>query len=150
MRISLFHENDSGFTMIETIAVLMLIGIIAAVAISKSMSANSYSLVSEAEILKTYLRFAQLKAMSDVVPTWGIAVGGSSYTLQKNGATASINLPGEGSATHAFPSGVSATEAQTVAFNNWGNPGTTTISITLTGGSDNATVTVTKNTGFVQ
>jgi MSHA pilin protein MshC len=137
------HNRDSGFTMIEVIAVLVILGVIAAVAVSKVSSISAYNVFSEAEILKTNLRFAQIKAMGDVSP-WGINIGSSAYTLTPSGT----NLPGESSSTHTFPGGVTATP-QTITFDTWGSPGAGTLIITLTRGTDTATITVTKNTGFI-
>ena len=152
MRISLRHNNVSGFTIIELIAVLAIIGIVAVVVIAKAIDTSAYSAVSEAEILKANLRFAQVKSMGDVSPdTWGINVSSSSYTLTCIGANCPWpipNLPGGNSATHTF-GGVTASPSTNITFDNWGSPGTTTFTITLTGGSQAQTVTVTKNTGFI-
>ena len=138
-----------GFTIIEVIAVLVIIGIISAVLISRVSSTDVYTLTSEVETLKTNLRYAQLRAMSDNV-SWGITYTSSSCTLQKNGAPAPSNLPNEDSATHAFQSGVSITSgAGTVSFDEWGSPGASDISITLSTGTDYRTITVTQNTGFI-
>lgn len=145
----LHRAHASGFTMIEVIAVLVVVGIVAAVIVSRGISTTSYSVSSESEILKTHLRFAQIKALSGVSPnTWGINIGASSYTLVNNyGATA--KLPGEDAATHSFvAAGVTAT-AVNVTFDDWGSPGVSAITTTLTGGSDTKTVTVTQNTGFI-
>lgn len=138
---------NSGFTIIEVITVLIMVGIIGAVVLSRFTSTATYSVVSEAEILKNHLRFAQLKAMQDL-NSWGINVTSDRYTLQYNGANSTTNLPGESGPTHTFQR-VSAATAQTVTFDIWGSPGTANKTITLTSGSDTASITVTKNTGFI-
>jgi len=149
---------QAGFTLIEVIAVLIIIAIVAAVAISKAISTSQVSVTSEANILKTHLRFVQIKALGNTV-SWGISIGSGSYTLQSNGATATINLPGETSPTHTFSGGVTATPAATnpVAFSTLGIPVdsagnqlTANLKITLTQGSGTQTVTVTQYTGFIQ
>lgn len=141
--------NSKGFTLIELIIIIILLGILAVVATYRFTSAGSYSLVSEAEILKNHIRFAQIKAMSDLDPnTWGINVSSTSYTLQNNGSTAATKFPGDNSATHAFRK-ISATP-QTITFDSWGNPGSTDLAITLTSGTDTSVVTVKNNTGFIQ
>ncbi len=142
-------SQQAGFTMVEVIAVLIIIAIIAAVAIAKMSSTNSISVTSEAATLKTHLRFAQIKALGDVSPnTWGIQVNNTSYQLLNNAAAANIILPAETSNTHTFPGGVNATPT-TITFDNFGNPGATNMSITLTSGSKTAVVTVTNTTGFI-
>ncbi len=143
---SRFH--NSGFTMIEIIAIMTIISIITVVAISKLSSTTSYNLISETDIVKNHLRYAQLRAMSDDVP-WGILFSSNSYTLLKNGITATTNLPNESSPMHNLQNGVSITSGagSTISFDNWGSPGITDNTIIL---SDSQTITVTKNTGFIQ
>ncbi len=137
--------------MIEVIAVLLLFGVVAAVVASRAPSMDSYKLVSEEDIMKGHLRYAQFRAMSDNV-SWGISFTTNSFTLQKNGAPASSNLPNENSAIHNLQGGVSITAGAgtTVTFDEWGSPGLSDILITLSVGTDSRTVTVTRNTGFIQ
>jgi MSHA pilin protein MshC len=153
---SLFHKKASdnrGFTLIEVIAVLIILGIIAAVAVSRVMS-NQNDLIPQADIVKSHLRFAQLKALASDVQddgtavTWGIDFTGTTYTLQNNGVTASINLPGDDGKIHTFPSGVTIGNA-TVTFNSWGDPGAD-ITITLSQGGVSKTFKVNNITGYIQ
>lgn len=140
--------NNSGFSLIEVIAILMLIGVVSVFAITKLSSIDSYSVITEADIVKNHLRFVHLRAMTDEVP-WGIFFSAGSYTLLKNGVTANINLPNESSAIHSLRSGVTITTGAgtTISFDNWGSPGNTNKVIILSG---TETITVTKNTGFIQ
>ncbi len=144
-------QNNPGFTMIEVIAVLLLFGVVAAVVVSYAPSTDSYKLVSEEDIMKGHLRYAQFRAMGDKV-SWGISFTSNSYTLQKNGAPASSNLPNENSANHTLQTGVSITAGAgtTITFDEWGSPGLSNILITLSVGTDSRTITVTRNTGFIQ
>ena len=52
-----------GFTLVEVIAVLLLLGIIVAVAVSRISIRGD--LTSQTDIVKSHLRFVQLKAMAD-------------------------------------------------------------------------------------
>lgn len=143
-------KGNRGFTMVEVIAVLIIIGIIAAVAVSRLISSQE-NLIAEFNTAKAHLRFAQLKALSDDDPTisgWGISFAGNSYTLTKDGAPAAISLPGSNSNTYNFPGGITAT-AINVVFDSWGSAGTTPATITMTYGANTETINITEHTGYI-
>jgi len=150
--------DERGFSMIEAIVVLIIIAILAPIVISQAFrQQDTTPLITETELLKSSLRYAQIRAMNDTV-TWGISIGSStSYTLLRTGYTAP-NLPGDTSATHNLAGGVTISSGvgTTVLFNEWGAPvdlsgvplvADTTIALSL--GSQSSTVTVTKNTGYI-
>lgn len=143
-------KKIQGFTIIEAIAILLLLGVLSAVIISSYPSAESNALVAEELTLKGHLRFAQLRAMNDQV-SWGIALGPNAYTLLRNGISAPSDLPGEDSPIHNLPGGISITTGTgtTVTFDHWGSPGPADIVITLSSGMDARTVPITGNTGFI-
>lgn len=135
--------------MIEIIAVLMIIGIIVAVVVSQTTPTSTYNLATEVETLKVHLRYAQLRALSDS-DAWGIRFESGSYTLQQDGSDTSFFLPNEDSATHTFASGVTKSSGDTtITSDNWGSPGTSNKTVTLSAGGTSRTITVTKNTGFI-
>ena len=115
-------KNYQGFTLIEVVAVLVMISIITAVAMVKSSNIidNSQG-ESSASVIKSHLRYAQIKAIENI-NTWGIQFSGSSYSLfEWGGASATVhNFPGEDSSSVPLPDGVSIT--QTVSFDDWGRP----------------------------
>lgn len=144
-------EKQTGFTAIEVVAVIVIIGIIAAVAVSKIASTQDYTVAAEVDILKMNLRYAQLRALGDD-KHWGIAFAGNSYTILRDGNAAPYNLPNENSPVHTLPGGINVSGV-TVTFNEWGtpvdasgSPATNSIDISLGG----KTITITKNTGFIQ
>ncbi len=143
-----FGDNRSGFSIIEIIAVLIIIGILSAVALSRIPSTQSYEAASEVDILKMNLRYAKLRALSDDKP-WGISFesggGGGKYTLLRDGNIAPYDLPNENSPTHPFPSGMDVSGAA-VTFDEWGSPGASNVEITVTPGGP---IIITKNTGFI-
>ncbi|MBF0487192.1 MAG: prepilin-type N-terminal cleavage/methylation domain-containing protein [Nitrospirae bacterium] len=154
----LIRTDERGFTLIEIIAVLILMGIVAVVVAAKYSSPDVYAVSSELETLKTNLRFAQLKAMNELDgTTWGIKFSATSnavsYALIKTtgGVQSSpVLLPGDSTATHTLTSGITATTTvNPIVFDNWGSPGTASITIGLTNSAFSPSATVTKNTGFI-
>jgi MSHA pilin protein MshC len=142
--------NSSGFTMLEIIAVLVVLAIATAVAVSRGMPTQN-DLISQADIVKTHLRFAQLKALNDDVNTWSIAFASDSYTLSCTGSScpaSSPTLPSDSSSSHTFPNGVTASTA-TITFDRWGSPGGSDLTINLTQGSQTITITIAANTGYI-
>jgi prepilin-type N-terminal cleavage/methylation domain-containing protein len=148
--------RNKGFTVIEVIAVLIILGILAAIAVSRVMS-NQNDLLTQADILKSQLRYAQLRALSGdptgTTVTWGIDFSASSsYTLVTSAGSAGL-LPAENSSTHTFPpaSGVTVTGVpSTVNFDSWGSPVGGIAIVTLNqSGSTPVVITVSANTGFI-
>jgi prepilin-type N-terminal cleavage/methylation domain-containing protein len=84
------RKYQSGFTLIEVIAILIILGILAAVVFSRSTNMEA-SLYSETEVIKTHLRYAQTQAMNKTDATtstspvlfWGIECDGTDYWLFK-------------------------------------------------------------------
>ena len=165
-KLYLFSAKGSrGFTLIEVITILVIMGILSAVVISRMGSTSTYSLASEVDILKTHLRYVQYRAMSDSV-TWGMSFTGgsnSSYSLRVDKAATTSSLPNENSSTpwtHNLPPGITITTEDgagtAIDFNEWGNPVdgsdkllTSDYLISLSDSSSTQTVRITQNTGFI-
>lgn len=151
--------NQRGFTMIEIVVVLIILVIMSPFVITR-VTADTNSLIAQAEVLKSHLRYAQIKAMNDTVP-WGIRFSSSStYILYRNNAQAASQLPGENGQTHTLPAAVTVTSGvgTTINFNDWGTPVNTgsppvpmaaTQTITLSQGAATSSITITKNTGYI-
>lgn len=151
-------KGGKGFTLIEVIAVLVLVAVLSVVILYRGTSTDTAKIQEELATLKAHLRFAQYLAMNNISPVrWGIQIKGQSYTLVRNltgdGATFDqpYNLPGENSATHSLAP-LSATSV-TILFDEWGTPynGTTKLSsnatITLNPGAQS--IIVSAGTGFI-
>jgi prepilin-type N-terminal cleavage/methylation domain-containing protein len=80
------HKNENGFTILEIIAVLVIMGILIAVAVSRSVNVTP-ELYAGADTLRMHLRYAQTLAMNSTptapgVPViWGIGGNANSYWL---------------------------------------------------------------------
>lgn len=148
--------------MIEIVVVLVVLLIMSAVVISRYTTTGTNELMAETDGLKANLRYAQIKAMSDTLqpnsnPRWELEItNATSYTLYRrgdDGVRVSVNLPGAvpSSSTHGLPAGVTLTSGVglVITFDDWGSPGASNISITLTQSPQSSTVSITRNTGFI-
>ncbi|MBF0225587.1 MAG: type II secretion system protein [Desulfobacterales bacterium] len=148
MKIKLIHYK--GFTMLEVIVVVLLIGILSSFIIGRSMD-NYAELISEAETLKAHLRYAQYLSLVNDVNFWGINLNANSYSFERNGAATNVFLPGENSPVHTITSGIVVSSGiGHISFDNWGSTGTSNTVITLSSSSNNYQVIITKNTGFIE
>ena len=142
---------NKGFTMIELVAVLVVMGIIVAVAAVRMSGRNEYDLASQVEVVKSHLRLAQSRAMTTGTQCGINFNSTTTYNLFTGTATTTgLLLPGEDNETVALTtkkSGLTITSApQTVTFDAHGSPGTTLVTVRTSGGDIN----ITKNTGFIQ
>jgi prepilin-type N-terminal cleavage/methylation domain-containing protein len=163
-------RNSRGFTLIEVIAVLVILSIIAVAVISREGSTANTTLKSSAEALKSHISFTQMRALnsdaSNCAASFGMTISGTGYSMFRITNTCldvtNLVLPGaENTSGVTLPSGmsVSATPSplSTFTFDRWGIPhpdaiGTatsSTISLTISYAGMSEPITITKNTGFV-
>jgi MSHA pilin protein MshC len=149
--------DNSGFTLLELLAVIVVLSIISAFAVNRFYFSDS-NLEAQTETIKVYLRYAQARSMN-TESVWGIRCNGTDLWLYRDGdITSKILLPGEdGVDVNLAEKGISMAEF-TVSFNSWGKPCTDEAgqeeqaeNIDLTVGSDSGSryITITRNTGFV-
>jgi prepilin-type N-terminal cleavage/methylation domain-containing protein len=169
------HKNENGFTLLEIIAVLVILGILTAVAVSRAVNVGP-ELSTGADTLKMHLRYAQTLAMnsnpnSGTSTFWGISGNATSYWLFQGtvpantanyaplledskyvNADKTINLPAKK---------ISLSGAFTVFFDDRGIPyspnSLTALSNNLaftvnplSGGATPITITIIPLTGYVQ
>jgi len=162
----------SGFTLIELISTLVLLGILSAIAVSKiSPVSSSADLVSEVEILKINLRYAQMRAMNSTYDDiWRVVLSSDGYTMQQYDSASSTwedrsipsesdDLDGDGLyETRQFKGTVAkAAGPPAIRFDSWGipvqadhiTPEAADITITLNDGGGSRSLTVIKNTGYI-
>jgi MSHA pilin protein MshC len=155
------HDTSSprGFTLIEVIAILIILGVLAAVVAARFQGQSAYTLQSETDKIRERLRFAHILAMN-ADAAWGIQLQNNSYQLFSNAnSTNLVPFPGESTSTVTLPDGISLTPATIISFNSMGQPcsdvsasalRTSDMTITVSDGSNTAAITITKNTGYIQ
>ena len=170
-------KNKNGFTLLEVLSVLVLMGILTAFAVSRSVNYDA-EVYSGADALKSHLRYAQTLAMnsnpSAGISVWGISGTSNSYWLFQGTNSADTNsymrLPDDDKFIDAnrtinlTTKKIKLTAAFTIYFDNRGIPYTAytnsttntplsssmTINVQpLTSASTNIAVTITPQTGYI-
>jgi prepilin-type N-terminal cleavage/methylation domain-containing protein len=160
MRTPLSADNR-GFTLMEVIVVMILMAIFAMLAVSRQPQTDM-SLRASAEVLKSHLRYTQMRAMS-TDSSWGVEYGGSppTYWLFRQSDNRRIILPGESQSYVDFSSnGVTITPANfRLTFDQRGRPDTTRSNLsfisrqailTLSKAGESQPIIILQNTGFIQ
>jgi MSHA pilin protein MshC len=161
-------RRSSGFTIIEIIVVLLLMSILAATVLGRSVTTSNLDLNSATDKVRNQLRFAQAEAMKRSDTAWGIYSSGLQYWLFRNSTDNSVRIPGgdySGAGNQInkadLGAGVSLSDF-TVFFDRIGKPYTaytsatvnthlaSQMSITVSAGGDNRTITVTPETGLIR
>ncbi len=165
----MFKMSQKGFTFLELIAVLIVLAIMTAVAVSRATN-NDAEVVTGADTLKAHIRYAQTMAMNSNPNAgdetiWGISCSGSSYWLFRGTAPAAdiIRLPDDekyisGDRTINLTQKKMSVTSFTVYFDNRGIPysplGTqwpgTVITVSPASGSGTTVnINITPFTGYV-
>jgi len=144
------HKRQQGFTLVELIMVIIIMGALSAVAISK-FNRSSFDVVAAAGELVQAIRYAQDKSMSHSGATnFQIDITASGYSVTQGGAA--IPHPVTGAANYSKTwSDISLDTTATIVFDAYGDPGLgAPLTITLSKGADSAAVTVEDVTGFTR
>ena len=130
--------DHRGFTLVEIIAILIIVGIVAAVAISSVMSTSGTGRISQESVIKNHIRFAQSMAMKRVtmtIPVWGIKCDGAAYWLFRTNLPDTpanqIVLPDESTVQVSLADKNITLTAFTVFFDGNGRPFTAYTSATV-------------------
>lgn len=153
-------KNDQGMTLLEIIVALFVVGILSAVIVSRISSTSVYHLTSQTEVIKSHMRYAQLRAMNTNAVWYIKFTGDSTYSLYKSGNENPEYLPGEDNTTVTLPSGITVNygASQFVSFDSWGKPCTDGNGqspqaadriITAACSGESRNIAVTQNTGFI-
>ena len=154
--------------MIEIVVVLLLMGILAATVLGRSITTSNLDLNSATDKIRNQLRFAQAEAMKRSDTAWGINSSGPEYWLFRNTTANEVRIPGgdypgAGNRINKSDLGAGVTISNfTVYFDRIGKPYTaytsptvntplaSQMSITVSAGGDNRTITVTPETGLIR
>ncbi len=162
--------KEHGVTLVEMIAVLLIMGIISGVVISRVTSVEDMELAAKVNTIRNHIRYTQIMAMKQNDKTWGIKCDGNDYWVFKTATPAvatepdvlsnKVFLPGhENKATNDPAIAMPEMDAFTLYFDKFGIPyiyvGTNIESISITAGSQTINIgskqlTVTEETGFVE
>ncbi len=141
----------AGFTLVELVAIVAVIGILAAITAPRFFNASTFASRGFADQAAAFLRYAEKLAIARHAGVT-VQVGGGGLALCATAACADANpWPGpQGDTPYraTVPSGVTlAGSAASVSFDDQGRPGT---GLTLTISGDTVrTLTVEAETGYV-
>jgi prepilin-type N-terminal cleavage/methylation domain-containing protein len=162
-------RRPAGFTIIEMIVVLLLMSIIAAAVIGRSVTTTDLDLTAQTDKLRNHLRYAQSMAMKRADTEWGIRIEAGRYWLFRGTdpgiAANQIKLPGvdySGSDPKVtVPSGLSLSTTLgggLVYFNRLGKPHhqsepaalSTPQTVTVSASTENRTIAIEPETGLIR
>lgn len=124
-------KSCRGFTVIELIVALVIVGILAAVAVGRILDSPTIDGREAAAMVGSDIRLTQELAMANVVTHRITFNGTNSYQIVRDPTGANTTL-----ATRTIPAGITASAA-TIDFNSLGEPNG---GFTITVGSSSVTV----------
>ncbi|UCF90621.1 MAG: type II secretion system protein [Desulfobacterales bacterium] len=164
------RHNARGLTLLEIVVVFLLISIISAVVLGRSINTQEIDLASQYDKVRNHIRYAQSMAMKrpDKI-VWGISCRtgppneywlfyGTDPTDQNNQEA----LPGEAQIRIALADNNVSMGAFTVYFDQYGRPYdsytdendnnalTSPMTIILSAGGDSRSLSITPETGYIQ
>lgn len=141
---SVRNRKTAGFTLLEVVAVLVLLGVLAAVVVTRAGTSLN-RVPGTAESLAQNLAYARSRAMS-TTNTWSLAYGGAGMSLARDGVAVTLPDP----ATATVPAGVTISGGDgSVTFDAFGAPDAQKV-ISVTDGTSTRTVTVWAETGLIE
>jgi prepilin-type N-terminal cleavage/methylation domain-containing protein len=155
-------HRPAGFTILEIIVVLLLMSIVAATVLGRSITSSTLDLNSATDKVRNQLRYAQAEAMKRSDAVWGISYASGDYWLFRSTPSDRVKLPGGDSDHVRLTNGIVLSGLSNVYFDRIGKPYTAYTSpstntalaaqmtITLSAGGDNRTITVTPETGLIR
>jgi len=125
---SALHIQDHGVSLVEMMVVLMIMGIVSAVVISRITSTDDMEQAAQTNSVRNHVRYAQIMAMKSNDMTWGIKCDGTDYWVFKtaspevatepNDTNNMVYLPGNENKKITLPE----MDAFTLYFDRFGIP----------------------------
>ena len=157
-------RDQHGFTLVEITAVLVLMAIIAAYVIGRSIGTEQIDLAGQTDKIRNQIRYAQSTAMKRSDDIWGITCDTNQYWMFRTNIGTLELLPGErNTQINLSDLGIdSMVPAFTLFFDRVGKPYTeyvdatntddldNPLTITLSAGGQSRNITVIPETGLVQ
>ena len=128
-------HDVKGFTLIEIVAILLIIGVLTAVATTKFIGTGTISVRAAAEMIQADIRYLQQIAMStNAARSINFVAGSTTYVVDWE--------------TRELPSGVTISAGRQFTFSSLGEPTTGGgQAVSLSDGTNTNTVTVVDYTG---
>ena len=157
--------KEHGVTLVEMIAVLLIMGIISGVIISRVASVEDMELAARVNTIRNHIRYTQIMSMKQNDITWGIKSDGMDYWVFKTATPEVATEPDDTNNMGYLPGNenkkipLPEMGAFTLYFDRFGIPyiyvGTNIEPISVTAGPQTINVgskhlTVTEETGFVE
>ena len=154
------RARGAGFTLVEFVVTLLILGILAAIAAPRFQDASAFTQRGFADQVIAALRYAQKIAIAkrrevcvDFLPASGslpdrIALTLNPTTTSGAPCSAQVNLPGEAAAyVVGAPSGIGLLLSTNFRFDGLGAPTPAPVTVTLTGRG--VPITISAQTGHV-
>ena len=139
----MYRSTLHGFTLVEIIVVILLVGILSITIAPRFLNTNVFAERAAADELLSTLRYTQQLAMNRGGGV-RLVLGANSYTVELTTGTQLRSPDGRFPYVNNLPNGITAT-ANTVEYNSLGQP-VPNATNTLTIGS--STITIEAETGY--
>jgi len=154
-------QKSKGFTLIEALITLVLLGLLTVVASRSLVRADDLNANQEADRLRSHLRYTQIRAQGDTHP-WRFAfTSNSTYVLGP------VIIPGPGFTPDFIPesntvvrtldAGLTTTSGLVIRFDSLGRPLTdsgnlltTDLEITISNSESSETIRILAGSGLIQ
>ena len=149
-----FRARETGFTTVELVVTLVIIGILSAIALPRFQDNTAFTQRGFYDEVKAALRYAQKLAIAKRrevcvdFPPGQVVLTFNPTTVVGAACSSAVNLPGQ-SAPYVVnvPTGIALVASANFRFNGLGQPSVAPVTVALTGRA--LPITVSAETGYV-